>query len=812
MKRILALCQAIILGALIASQILGPVWAATFEQVNTTSTQTLTNKTYTNPIFSGTSSGTYTLAGTIGITSPSITNPSVTGTVSGSATYSTPTITGGTQNSPTINTPTLNLQTYAEGSLPSAATAGRVVWLADGPRGIIGDFGTKLAHLFGYNWIAEFYSNCNTAIAAISSTQATMVIGKTCTVSSSTTVPTTLTLLLTGTGEISVDSGQTLTLGGVIQAAPTRRIFTGAGSVVCASLCLMTEVFPEWFGGGPGIAAATNWAALDKSIVFLPSGANKGGTIRLQGGTYQFSDSLNTQNRYLTFRGRGQTSTRLQLTSVSSALHGIQATGTTGYVGVFDLELSTSSPLTTDQGMTAIRADATSQTLASNMILEVERVRSIGFNFGVYCDGGSSVIIDRCVLLNSYVKTQGLNASSISDPYNTQQVRWSIAEHNIFDNNSLGDHCVYTIHSINVRIVGNECQGSKDFAFKVISQPLVTGVTAQLGSWTVEDNYIHDAEGGMLVALWQNHVLPHLAAKKNTFRVIDDNPSSYVAVMVQANATSVIRKADVSGTTIDTVQSGGIQFSAAAGAEISQAVLKDITCYNWGIASSGTYACLSYNGAGTYRTAVVDGYFDGNSNGKDVSTLQVGGGFTHVQYGDIVERNTTAAGYYPISAPIGQTKTFAKPALRLYSKTGSTVGTTAVTTEETLGTYTLPANSFSTVGDCLNIAASGNSAGNANTKTVKVYFGSAVIATNDVTTAPNGKDWTARGRMCFMAASAQAGFGDMMVGSVAQTSKVVVPTETTTAGIVVKVTGQNGTANADDIKLYTFEVDLVNAP
>ena len=63
--------------------------------VGTALTQTLTNKTLTAPVLSGTATGTYVLAGTVQITnptiagtiigSPTITSPDVTGTVGGSA-------------------------------------------------------------------------------------------------------------------------------------------------------------------------------------------------------------------------------------------------------------------------------------------------------------------------------------------------------------------------------------------------------------------------------------------------------------------------------------------------------------------------------------------------------------------------------------------------------------------------------------------------------------------------------------------------------------------------------------------------------
>lgn len=90
--------------------------------VGTTETQTLTNKTLTNPVINGTVTGgaSYT---SVALTTPTISNPAITGTVTGSATYNTPTLssptltgtatttgatfTGGTYNAPTIKDETV---------------------------------------------------------------------------------------------------------------------------------------------------------------------------------------------------------------------------------------------------------------------------------------------------------------------------------------------------------------------------------------------------------------------------------------------------------------------------------------------------------------------------------------------------------------------------------------------------------------------------------------------------------------------------------------------------------------------------------
>lgn len=92
--------------------------AINLQQVNTTSPQTLSNKTYASPIFSGTATGTYTLAGTPTIqnatlSSPLIASPTYSGTSSGVHTYTLSSLAGtatGTYTlagTPTINNPTL---------------------------------------------------------------------------------------------------------------------------------------------------------------------------------------------------------------------------------------------------------------------------------------------------------------------------------------------------------------------------------------------------------------------------------------------------------------------------------------------------------------------------------------------------------------------------------------------------------------------------------------------------------------------------------------------------------------------------------
>lgn len=90
--------------------------------VGTTETQTLTNKTLTNPVING------TVTGGASYTAPTITSPSITGTVGGSASYTTPTLTsptftgtvtttGATFTDGTYNAPTIKDETVTNSAV-----------------------------------------------------------------------------------------------------------------------------------------------------------------------------------------------------------------------------------------------------------------------------------------------------------------------------------------------------------------------------------------------------------------------------------------------------------------------------------------------------------------------------------------------------------------------------------------------------------------------------------------------------------------------------------------------------------------------
>ncbi|TXH84843.1 MAG: hypothetical protein E6Q77_01800 [Rhizobium sp.] len=132
--------------------------------------------------------------------------------------------------------------------------------------------------------------------------------------------------------------------------------------------------------------------------------------------------------------------------------------------------------------------------------------------------------------------------------------------------------------------------------------------------------------------------------------------------------------------------------------------------------------------------------------------------------------------------------------------------TTAVTTLEDLMTYTIPANTLRT-NQRVRIIAWGTTAANANAKTVRLHFGGTSIGG---TLPTNATPWRLEGNVYITGSNTQkyerTGAAQGIAMSVANGSL----TETDTSNIVVKVSGQNGTASAGDITCLGFTVEILD--
>lgn len=148
-----------------------------------------------------------------------------------------------------------------------------------------------------------------------------------------------------------------------------------------------------------------------------------------------------------------------------------------------------------------------------------------------------------------------------------------------------------------------------------------------------------------------------------------------------------------------------------------------------------------------------------------------------------------------------------KPEGVLSVNTTST-GTGADTTEDVLLSYSLPAKSLSANGKGLKIRAWGVTGANTENKTMKLYFGSEVVAT--ATAATNNKNWFLELEVFRTGSSTQVVFGQGQVDTTNVTPYVTTGAETDTATITIKVTGQSGTATADNIVAKGLIVEMLN--
>lgn len=126
---------------------------------------------------------------------------------------------------------------------------------------------------------------------------------------------------------------------------------------------------------------------------------------------------------------------------------------------------------------------------------------------------------------------------------------------------------------------------------------------------------------------------------------------------------------------------------------------------------------------------------------------------------------------------------------------------TSTTVEQTLLTYSLPANRIASDGDGVRVVCWGTSATNANLKVGKLYFGNSVVATNTQSalngTAINNKAWMLRLTVLRSGAATQKVMGESAVDPSPNGLYTNAGTDSFASAIVIKCTGTTATASQD---------------
>jgi hypothetical protein len=134
------------------------------------------------------------------------------------------------------------------------------------------------------------------------------------------------------------------------------------------------------------------------------------------------------------------------------------------------------------------------------------------------------------------------------------------------------------------------------------------------------------------------------------------------------------------------------------------------------------------------------------------------------------------------------------------------VGTDANTDEKTLATYNLAAGKLATNGQAVRVTVAFQFAATANTKTIRVKFGS----TNVLSVAYGGVGATGGAVWADVVITRTSPTGQKAIGHATSSilgnysatvndSTYAAPAETLAGAVEIKVTGQNGTAAASDI-------------
>lgn len=141
--------------------------------------------------------------------------------------------------------------------------------------------------------------------------------------------------------------------------------------------------------------------------------------------------------------------------------------------------------------------------------------------------------------------------------------------------------------------------------------------------------------------------------------------------------------------------------------------------------------------------------------------------------------------------------------------TDLTAASNTTTNEDTLITFSLPANSLDANGKGVRVRAWGTTDSTFASKTIRVYFGSTVLISNNISNQPVSQTWLFAADIFRTGANTQDAIATGQVGAIAQMLSFQIATEDTTGAIVIKVTGQ-GTA-ASQITAEGMSVEYLNS-
>src|SRR5690348_4530466 len=164
-----------------------------------------------------------------------------------------------------------------------------------------------------------------TCITTIGTATKTLRVAMAITVSANTTVPANVTLWFVGTGQLSINSGVTVTVFSPerLIAEPRRQVKSGLGTLAFTSA---GTVYPGWFGA-KGDGTTDDTAAIQAAVT--PAGGT-GTSVSFPSGRYKVTSPINLPNNPIHLTGAGVDQTTIY--AVGTTAFTIAINGTTGSV------------------------------------------------------------------------------------------------------------------------------------------------------------------------------------------------------------------------------------------------------------------------------------------------------------------------------------------------------------------------------------------------------------------------------------------------------------------------------------------------
>ena len=223
------------------------------------------------------------------------------------------------------------------------------------------------------------------------------------------------------------------------------------------------------------------------------------------------------------------------------------------------------------------------------------------------------------------------------------------------------------------------------------------------------------------------------------YRNATDGWAVYMNVNADASSTPVISsKIKDAAVTTAKIADLNVTTGKLAASAVTLAKIQDVAANSVLVRDANSSGVLTEKALATTQILIGDGTgFTAAALSGDVTMTNAGVvtlATNSVVTADITDANVTTAKLADGAATLAKLGSTGKLASAY-----ADVGTPASTVETTLFTTTLAASQLAADGESVRMTAYGETAANANTKTLKVYLASSVIAQNSTTTAPNGK-------------------------------------------------------------------------